>query len=184
MWVDSWRPANPIFPSLCLPSSSHLISPRLCCLPSTHRRLVFNHVLPSLLTLPAQHKQRVQHCWLHCVCVCVCVCLFVLVGLGLLFQLLGQSSRLLRTSETSSLNYAGTSFSSTPSFVLHINTHFYFLSTQTQIFCWAINPLTLASLYSRHDCQMQNAATWGYWQRTGLFWGSTILLNLSSLLPV
>lgn len=110
MWVDSWRPANPIFPSLCLPSSSHLISPRLCCLPSTHRRLVFNHVLPSLLTLPAQHKQRVQHCCLHCVCVCVCVCLFVLVGLGLLFQLLGQSSRLLRTSETSSLNYAGTFF--------------------------------------------------------------------------
>lgn len=43
------------------------------------------------------------------VCVYVCACLFVLVGFHLLFQLSGQSSCLLRTSETGSLNYAATS---------------------------------------------------------------------------
>lgn len=79
-------------------------------------------------------------------CAPVCVCLFVLVGLGLLFQLLGQSSCLLRTSETSSLNYAGTSLSSSPPFKLCVNTfHFHRAHTHAhmQIFCCAINHLLL-----------------------------------------
>lgn len=46
-------------------------------------------------------------CWLDRVL--SCVYLFVLVVFGLLFQLLGQSSSLWRTSETGSLNYTGNS---------------------------------------------------------------------------
>lgn len=86
----------------------------------------------SSTVLLSLHLPTLWLCWLDRVL--SCVYLFALVGFGLLFQLLGHSSSLWRTSETGSLNYAG-------------NAHKHALfAVQKQIFGCAVNQRKLPSM--------------------------------------
>lgn len=113
---------------LIFPSSSHHIFPCLCSFPFLISSSVFHHSTILSLYLPT-----LWLCWLDHVF--SCVYLFALVVFGLLFQLLGQSSSLWRTSETGSLNYAG-------------NSHKHALfAVQKQIFGCAVSQMKLPSMY-------------------------------------
>lgn len=113
---------------LSFPSSSHHIFPCLCSFPFLISSSVFHHSTILSLYLPT-----LWLCWLDHVF--SCVYLFALVVFGLLFQLLGQSSSLWRTSETGSLNYAG-------------NSHKHALfAVQKQIFGCAVSQMKLPSMY-------------------------------------